>query len=541
MALRSLGAAGVLIALALPSAARAQCEVARFVAPDAAAGDLFGIAADLSGDVAVVGSEFDDDAAMSSGSAYVYERAGGAWALAAKLTASDADFDDRFGFAVAASGDRVAVTSRYNADLGYGTGSVYVFERQASGWVETAKLLPDDAGPNKLFGTSVSLDGDRMLVGASADTHAVSQAGSAYLFEHDGTSWQQVAKLVASDPGTGDRYGDRTALSGDVAVVASFADDDLGSASGSAYVYERQGTQWVQTQKLLASDGQADDRLGVALAIDGERIFVGATANVVGTASGAVYVFRRQGSTWAQTTKLVPSDATSMQLFGAAIDADGGQVLVGAWRDNLLGTFAGSAYVFEREPAGWVQRARLTGDAVDADDQFGFAVALEGATALVGARGDDAQGFGTGAAYLFSLGGLEAAAISACPGEVFLAEGGEQQIDVSPGAAFAGQVYLVLGSFTGATPGIALGGGLTLPLNADPYLEYTLLHPNAAPLAASLGVLDAAGTGQARFTLPPNAPASLAGLLLRHAYAVIDPLTLKPTFVSPPAPLRLDP
>lgn len=238
-----------------------QTEIQKLLASDAASRDLHGDAVALTDDRALVGSPGADD---SSGSTYVYERdETGLWVEVATLTASDAAMDDRFGCSVALSGDRALVGAFRDDHTRIDAGSAYVYERDETGqWVEVAKLTAADAGRNDNFGFSVALSDDRVLVGSYQDDDADNASGSAYLYARDEETgrWQEVAKLTASDAAEDDGFGSDVALFGDQALVAASTNDDAGTNSGSAYVYERAATGlWVEAAKLTASDGASRD------------------------------------------------------------------------------------------------------------------------------------------------------------------------------------------------------------------------------------------------------------------------------------------
>ena len=182
----------------------------------------------------------DDDNGNNSGSADIDERqADGSWSETAKLTASDGDVNDYFGRSVAISGDTALVGAHLNDDNGSMSGSAYIYQRQADGsWGETSKLTATDGDSGDYFGHSVAISGDTALVGAYQDDDNGSDSGSAYLYQRqaDG-SWSEVAKLTASDGAAGDRFGFSVAISGDTALVGAYQDDDNGDSSGSAYIY----------------------------------------------------------------------------------------------------------------------------------------------------------------------------------------------------------------------------------------------------------------------------------------------------------------
>ncbi|MCH8034369.1 MAG: PKD domain-containing protein [Bacteroidetes bacterium] len=209
-----------------------------------------------------------------------------------KLTASDAAAGDLFGFPVSISGDRVIVGAGEDDDAGFNSGSAYIFSFDGTSWIEEAKLNASDAAAGDRFGFSVSLDGNRVIVGAGRDDDAGFDSGSAYIFSFDGTSWSEEAKLIASDAAAGDLFGFSVSISGDRVIVCAVQDDDAGSSSGSAYVFRRNGTSWSEETKLIASDAAAGDQFGISVSISGDRVIVGAIRNDdAGTSSGSAYVY----------------------------------------------------------------------------------------------------------------------------------------------------------------------------------------------------------------------------------------------------------
>jgi hypothetical protein len=215
---------------------------AKLTASDAATTDQFGVSVSVSGDTAVIGAYADDlVSGMDAGSAYVFFRTGTAWAQQTKLTASDAAPFDQFGTSVAISGD-TAVIGAYAGDHagGIDAGAAYVFTRTGVVWTPQAKLTASDAAADARFGVSVAVSGNAAVVGALADDHpGAVDAGSAYVFVRTGVVWTQQAKLTASDSAANDRFGNSVAISGDAAVVGAYADDHAGGTdAGSAYVFD---------------------------------------------------------------------------------------------------------------------------------------------------------------------------------------------------------------------------------------------------------------------------------------------------------------
>jgi len=316
-----------------------------------------------------------------------------------KLTASDGAENDFFGSSVAIDGDTALVGASGDNDNGYDSGSAYIFKRQADGsWSETSKLTASDGAEEDWFGISVAISGETALVSAQRDDDNGDDSGGAYIYERqaDG-SWSEVAKLTASDGDVDDYFSTSIAISGDTALVGAPGDDDNVVDSGSAYIYQRQADgSWSETAKLTASDGATYDDFGSSVFISGETALVGAR----GDWSGSVYIYQRQADgSWSETAKLTASDGAEDDDFGRSVAIDGDTALVGASGDN---DFTGSAYIFQRQGDGsWSETAKLTASDGEHGEGFARSVAISGETALVGAKNDDDNGYDSGSAYIY--------------------------------------------------------------------------------------------------------------------------------------------
>jgi hypothetical protein len=438
---RTFSIALALIALGLAPATVAEAvlptEQAKLTASDAAVGDLFGWTVGLSGDTAVIGAFSDDDNGQSSGSAYVFTRSGVAWTEQAKLTASDAAAGDVFGRSVAISGDTVVIGAQGDDDAGSFSGSVYVFTRSGTTWTEQAKLTASDAAAGDQLGSSVDVDVDSIVAGAVDNDDAGVSSGSAYVFARSGTTWTEQAKLTASDAAAGDNFG-LAAIFGDTVLIGAPGDDDSGERSGSAYVFTRGGTTWSEQAKLTASDGVTLDSFGASVAIEHDTAVIGANHLGGPTNPSAAYVFTRSGTTWAEQAKLVASDTANDDQFGSAVSISGDTVMVGANGPDQFGSGVpapGAAYLFTRSGATWTEQAKLAATIPATFDNFGFSVDLDEGTALIGAVGDDDGGSFSGAAYVFVDPQCQGrpATISGMSG-VIMGTAGDDVIAGSPGA-----------------------------------------------------------------------------------------------------------
>jgi hypothetical protein len=392
-------------------------EQAKLVAGNTAPGDLFGRAVAVDGDTLVVGAHLDDVVGGQSGSGNVFVRSGTRWVEQQHLIPDDPATGDQFGNAVAISGDTIVVGSHADDDDGNGSGSAYVFVRppvNGTTWTLQQKLTALDAEPQDEFGGSVSVSGDTIVVGAVMDDAGGIAAGAAYVFVRNGTSWSQQQKLTAIDTGVLDEFGTSVAVSGETVVVGSQFDDDMGGQSGSAYVYVRDGSSWSHQQKLTASDGAFDDRFGRRVAITGETIVIGAQHDDdAGSSSGSAYVFERSADRWSEKQKLTASDAAGSDQFGCSVSISGDRILVGAFgNEDAPFSNTGSAYLFVRDGALWDELQKLTASDAEGEDQLGLSVSISGDVAVLGAPADDDVGPASGAAYVFL-------ATSDAPGSTF--------------------------------------------------------------------------------------------------------------------------
>jgi len=358
----------------------------------------FGISVDISGDYAIVGSPEDES---DNGSAYIFKRDGSSWKQQAKLRAKDGGKDDWFGYSVAISDDYAIVGAPWDDDKGEDTGSVYFFKRNGDSWSEEVKFTPH---PPLIkwckFGYSLDISGDYVIVGSPEEDWA---SGAAYIFHYDGNSWkEQQAKFTAKDNAAWDDFGSSVSISGDYAIVGAWGDDDKGENSGSIYFFKREGTSWVEQAKITAGDGAANDWFGASVYISGDYAIVGAYGNDDdGADSGSVYIFHYDGISWTEQTKLTASDGAPGEWFGYSVYICDDYAIVSAPKDDDNGIDSGSIYVFIRDGTSWKEMGKYTASDGEVSDQFGISVSISDKYVIVGADGDDDNGFDSGSAYIY--------------------------------------------------------------------------------------------------------------------------------------------
>jgi hypothetical protein len=374
----------------------------KLTASDAASGDFYGWAVALDGDTVLIGA---DGKQTSRGAGYVYVPNGaGGWVQQQKLTASDASNSDQLGRDVALSGDTAILGARGDDDGQPDAGAAYVFVRNGAGvWSQQQKLAASLPQAFAFAGGAVAIDGDTAVVGAASASHMGITNGAAYVFRRSGITWSQIAKLVASDPpGFTASFGSSVSIDGDTIVVGAPNDDDAGAQSGAMYVFvENAAGVWVETDKLVAADAAVDDEFGTAVSLSGDWAIAGApNANAGASNTGAAYVFTRDAAgTWTQHAKLVASPTVADRFLGQGASIDGDRALVGA-----TNTFpGGTAHLFVRTGAIWTEESSFTATDVETDDAFGFSLALSGDRAVVGNPFDDDGGATSGSAYVFDF------------------------------------------------------------------------------------------------------------------------------------------
>jgi hypothetical protein len=368
-------------------------------ASNTGADDEFGYSVAISGDTLAVGAHNEDsvatgingnqsdNTATESGAVYVFRRNSTVWQQEAYLKASNTGAGDEFGISVTLSGDTLAVGALREDSAAIGvngsqtdntatdSGAVYVFRRTGTAWQQEAYLKASNTGASDIFGESMALSGDTLVVGAfredsaatgvngSQTDNTASDSGAAYVFRRTGTTWQQEAYLKASNTGAGDQFGNSVALSGDTIAVGAYAEASAATGvngnqadnsimyGGAAYVFRRTGTVWQQEAYIKASNTGAGDQFGYSVALSAESLLVAARyeasaataingnqADDSASLSGAAYVFRRTGTTWQQQAYLKASNTDASDNFGFSVAISGDTLVVAAQFERSTAT-----------------------------------------------------------------------------------------------------------------------------------------------------------------------------------------------------------
>lgn len=386
----------ILCSLGLAMAGTTWQEKQKLIAPDGAVNDRLASSVSMSGDYAILGAPFDNDKGDKSGSAYIFKRDGDTWSQQAKILAADGEIHDQFGTSVSICGDLVIVGAFHDSNM---TGSAYIFKRDGTKWIQQAKLTASDKAADDWFGYSVSISGDYAILTAPFDDDKGISSGSAYIFKRDGEKWSQQAKLVPSDGAAYDNFGYSTiSICGDLAIVGVPYDDDKGEESGSAYIFKRDGEKWSQQAKLLAADGTAGNRFGWSVSIGKNLAFAGVPYDEDrGYRSGSAYVFKWDGKKWSQQQKIIPVDTDTGDYLGNHVSVSGDLAIIGA--PHLYP--AGGAYIFKSDGKNWSQQAKLIPSDGAPTDLFGWSAAIDSDAVIVGSLADDDNGNDSGSAYIY--------------------------------------------------------------------------------------------------------------------------------------------
>ncbi|HHK42605.1 MAG TPA: hypothetical protein ENJ50_09325, partial [Planctomycetaceae bacterium] len=400
-------------------------------------------------------------------------------------------------------GDRAIISSGRTV-VGSVTGVVYVYEKSGNLWTRTAVLTAAAPTTTSLFGFTrgIAVSGGFIAVGISDVDGSGNVSASVCVFQEIGGIWTPVADL-RPPPSTLARFGLDVSLDGCRLAVADIGDDDQGTSAGAVYLYEFDGTTWALQDKLFASSGNG--AFGLALDLDGDRLLVGA--------ADEAYVFAFDGSRWQTEATLVGQDTMVTDNYGRAVSLSGQYAVVGASNHpHVSAQVGGAAYVFRRDPSGWVQDVELLPDLLCLACGFGKSVAIDGSSILVSAAGDDEFAANAGAAHLYDL----AAGIWS-EEEKFSSSGVGSEI------FFASQIALDGGNAFGSSP-FAEDGGAVYAFDVCVKSKAEFRNSGTNPASYSIAPPLLGTTVQASIDLQGTTGHSLALLL---GFDSQDSLTLR--------------
>ncbi len=376
-------------------------EVQKLLAPDGISGDHLGYGVDVENGLCAIGAPEHDGLGTDAGTVYIFRLGSdGTWELETELAPSVAPPGAAFGTVVSLDGSRCLVGAPQS-----GAGAAFVFREETTGvWVEEAALQATGADAGAQFGRSVSLDGSFCAVGAPNRDSLATDAGAVYVFRREAdNTWVREAILVAADGTTDDFMGYGVSLDGDVCAAGAEWDDAVTEASGSAYVFRRSAdSTWAQEKKLIPSIANVSDLFGSELCVLGDVCVVASgSSDANGFDSGSAWVFRWNGSDWIEEQHIIPSGPSRRRHFGSSISLYENLCLIGAWANE---SETGSAYLYRDDGDGvWTEVAFLQASDKTVGDRFGVSVAMDKRNLLIGAHYSDDLGADAGAAYVFEI------------------------------------------------------------------------------------------------------------------------------------------
>lgn len=389
----------------------AQCEEARLEPSNPIEYDAAGSSVALNGKSAFVGTGGGWAPFFYNSSVYIYNFDGLTWALETILQAPDDIGKSFFGNALASSGNVLVVGA--SDFIGFWPAAAYVFRFDGSNWLFDTQLIGNGWYPSDGFGSSVAIDGNILIVGAPSDfAQDIAWSGSAYVYRYDGSGWIEEANLFASAAEVGDKFGNSVSISGDVAVIGAHYDDDKGQEAGAVYIfrYNPDTSQWIEETKLYASDSQTNGLFGRSVDIDGNVLVVGQAQDSFNIPNaGAAYVFRfdEKQSIWIEEEKLLAPDGKELDHFGSSVAIESNRIVIGApFDDSEKGILMGSVHVFEYDQATkvWNHHMKIVPSDAQEFDELGTSVAVSGDKIIAGAPLIDYWKInGPGSAYIFDV------------------------------------------------------------------------------------------------------------------------------------------
>ncbi len=376
----------------------------KLLAPSGIASDLFGFSVALSDTVLAVGTPYEDSAAMDAGAVYIFAKTNNGWIFEQKLVAPDFGSGKWFGYSVAVTDDKLVVGSPKADGKSLNAGVAYVFTRNIQAWTVLPQIAAADGRAGDMFGQAVDIAGDSIVVGCPRSDTKGAEAGAAYVFAWNGTTYIEQKKILSTDSKAGDHFGSAVAMHRETVIIGAPDANVYGPSSGAAYTFFRQGTLWSQQKKLVSPNGAAGDGFGWAVDVEFDTAIVGAPMDdMTSVNAGAVYSFERTGVSWNLLGDMAPLGLAADDRFGSSVALSGKNAVIGALLDDSAEANAGAAYAFARNGASWSQEIEVLASDAAAGDAFGFAVAISGQTVVSGAYLNDEQGTSAGATYVYEL------------------------------------------------------------------------------------------------------------------------------------------
>jgi hypothetical protein len=374
---------------------------------DSQAEDYFGYSAAIDGNTLLVGAHKVDIAdEKDAGAAYVYVLGDNGWHQQAKLVAEPFFAGDTLGGNVALKSDMAMLGAMRRDDKGKDSGAVISFVRQSNNWQQKQIITAPDAKPSDAFGQSIALTENYLVIGAPRNDALGEDSGAAYIYKRENDFWHYQTKITANDSKKGDLFGISVAIDGNTILVGADLHDEKAENAGAVYVYVLDRGVWQQEAKLIASDAGKTDIFGVRVALSDNTALISARRDDidgVGVDAGSAYIFERKGRTWTQKAKLITPDGMADDRFGRGVALSADRAIISAMNHDSNGLDTGAIYVYERESNDWQYKSKITAKVSSPNDKFGWNVGLSDSIAVIATPNYNGNGENSGAVFIQEL------------------------------------------------------------------------------------------------------------------------------------------
>ena len=358
---------------------------------------MFGTSIAIDGDYAVIGVRVTEHVI---GCAYVFKREGTAWKQVQKLTPPFSEDYDMFGFSVAISGDYIVIGAYHSAGK---KGYAAIYKLENGNWKYKSQLQHSSLKGSEKFGYSVAIDGEYVVVGAPWQDVGFSQQGAAYVYKREGELWDSKARLLAKDGMESAHFGWSVSISQrQILVGAPGMTIDGGSSQGAVYLFVPDKEIWKPGVRF--TQGVSSDEYGISVDIKDSRFIVGAVnayADEIGHGAAYIYKYVPKDTMWIMEKKLISSTTKFSNYYGSSVSIDGDYALVSDNFDEEKGSHAGAAFLYKYAGGKWVLQKKMIASDAREEHEFGFAVTLHNHDILISSPNDEVQAPYSGSVYFY--------------------------------------------------------------------------------------------------------------------------------------------
>lgn len=356
---------------------------------------------------ALISSYLDFENGQNSGSVYVYRKSDNYEQLS-KIYPSDGGTDEYFGYSLASFGDWAIIGSHHDNDKGASSGSVYLLKKHNDSWNLDSKIVPIDLSEADEFGNTVDIDSRFLASCAYLDDDKGTNSGSVYIYEKSGNDWLFNQKIFASDPEPYSEFGFSLEVEDDLLLVGSPLKDEEVQNEGAVYLFVKEENEWKFHQKLTSGKSDSNDQFGYSIKMHGNQVFIASKNNPsIGQNSGEIYIYTMSLDYHLVLTQILhANDEKEGDQFGNSIEVSDKLLFVGANFKDDNGVNSGSVYVFYKNENHWEFLTKLIPSDNEEFDAFGSSISASDENLLIGAYGCSDNGLLSGAVYYYDISDL---------------------------------------------------------------------------------------------------------------------------------------